>query len=71
MQMAIIANCLERCFQAKDKCILTRTLFRECVNMSICDASPSSLMDSIMSPKMKTTKGEGIGARSLARSTLG
>jgi hypothetical protein len=24
-----------------------------------------------MNPKVKTTKGEGVGARSLARSTLG
>jgi len=34
---------------------------------------PSSLMDSIVSPKVKTTegKGEGVGARSLVRNTLG
>jgi hypothetical protein len=37
----------------------------------IVDAPPSSLMDSIVSPKVKTTKGEGVGARSLARNTLG
>ncbi len=36
----------------------------------IVDAPPSSLMDSIVSPKVKTTKGEGVGARSLARNTL-
>jgi hypothetical protein len=36
-----------------------------------CDTPPSSLMDSIVSPKVKTTKGKGVGARSLARSTLG
>jgi len=36
-----------------------------------CDALASSLMDSITSPKMKTTEGEGIGARSLTRNTLG
>jgi hypothetical protein len=28
-------------------------------------------MDSIASLKMKTTEGKGVGARSLARSTLG
>jgi len=28
-------------------------------------------MDSTASPKVKTTKGEGVGARSLAHSTLG
>ncbi len=28
-------------------------------------------MDSIVSPKVKTTEGEGVGPRSLARSTLG
>jgi len=28
-------------------------------------------MDSAASPKKKITKGEGVGARSLARSTLG
>jgi hypothetical protein len=34
------------------------------------DALPSSLMDSTVSPKVKTTKGEGIGVRSLAHNTL-
>jgi hypothetical protein len=34
-----------------------------------CDTPPSSVMDSIVSPKMKTTEGEGIGARSLAYNT--
>jgi hypothetical protein len=34
-------------------------------------APPSSLMDSTMSPKVKTMEGEGIGARSLAHNTLG
>jgi len=34
------------------------------------DASPSSLMDSIASPKVETTEGEGIRACSSARSTL-
>ncbi len=33
------------------------------------EAPPSFLMDSIASPKLKTTEGEGIGARSLVRST--
>jgi len=32
---------------------------------------PSSLMDSNVSRKVKTSKGEGIGAHSLARNTLG
>jgi hypothetical protein len=35
------------------------------------DAPPSSLMDSIASPKVKITKGERVGARSLVRSILG
>ncbi len=35
------------------------------------DAPPSSLMDSTASPKMKTTKEEKIGVRSLARNTQG
>ncbi len=35
------------------------------------DASPSSLMDSIVSPKVKTTEGEIVRARSLARNTSG
>jgi hypothetical protein len=35
------------------------------------EAHPSSLMDSIASPKVKITKGEGIGAHSLAHNTLG
>jgi hypothetical protein len=37
----------------------------------IIDAPPSSLMDSIVSPKMKTSKGERVGVRSLACSILG
>jgi hypothetical protein len=37
----------------------------------IYDAPPTSLMGSIASPKMKTMKGEGIGACSLVRSSLG
>ncbi len=35
------------------------------------DAPLSSLIDSTMSPKVKTTKGEGVGAHSLVRSTSG
>jgi hypothetical protein len=34
------------------------------------DAPPSSLMDSIASPNVKTTEGEGVGARSLDHNTL-
>jgi hypothetical protein len=37
----------------------------------ITDAHQSSLMDSIAGPKMKTTQGKGVGAHSLACSTLG
>ncbi len=35
------------------------------------DAPPNSLKDPDASPKVKTTKDEGIGVRSLARTTLG
>jgi hypothetical protein len=35
------------------------------------DAPPSSLMDSIVSLKVKTTEGEGVGACSLTYNTLG
>jgi hypothetical protein len=35
------------------------------------DTPPNSLMDSIVSPKVKKMEGEGVGARSLAHSTLG
>jgi hypothetical protein len=35
------------------------------------DTPPISLMDSTSSPKVKTEEGEGIGACSLVRSTLG
>jgi hypothetical protein len=34
------------------------------------DKPPSSLMDSITSPKVKTTEGEGVGAHSLVRNIL-
>jgi len=33
------------------------------------DAPPSSLMESIASPKVKIMKGEGVGAHSLAHNT--
>ncbi len=35
------------------------------------DAPPSSLMDPTMSPKVTTTKEEGIGVHSLTRNTSG
>jgi len=35
------------------------------------DAPPSSLMDSIANPKVKTTEGEGVGACSMAHNTFG
>jgi hypothetical protein len=37
----------------------------------LCDAPPSSLMDSTASPKVKKMEGEGVGVRSLAHSTMG
>jgi hypothetical protein len=37
----------------------------------INDAPPSSLMDSIASPKVKTMEEEIVGAHSLAHNTLG
>jgi hypothetical protein len=46
-------------------------IFFGCKMMTNFDAPPSSLMDSTTSLKVKTTKGEGVGAHSLARSTLG
>jgi hypothetical protein len=36
---------------------------------TLIDAPPSSLMDSTASPKVKTTEGKRVGARSLARNT--
>jgi len=38
--------------------------------MGKCDAPPSSLMDSIASPKVKAKKGKGIGACFLVHNTL-
>jgi len=35
------------------------------------NAPPSYLMNSIASPKVKTSEGEGVGAHSLACNTLG
>jgi hypothetical protein len=35
----------------------------------VYDIAPSSLMDLTANPRVKTTKGEGVGVRSLARST--
>jgi len=37
----------------------------------LCDAPPSSLMDSTLSLKVNTVEGEGIGACSLTCNTLG
>ncbi len=38
---------------------------------NLIDAPPNSMMDSTASPKVKTMKGKGVGARSLAHSTSG
>jgi hypothetical protein len=38
--------------------------------VTLFDAPPSSLMDSIASPKMKITKGERVGVCSLVHNTL-
>jgi hypothetical protein len=38
---------------------------------SVIHAPPNSLMDSTTNPKVKTTKGKGVGTHSLARKTLG
>jgi hypothetical protein len=51
----------------KDATLLGQSV-EVCVKRSI-DAPPSSLMDSAVSPKRKTTEGKGIGARSLACNT--
>jgi hypothetical protein len=37
----------------------------------VFDAPPYSLINSIVNPKVKITKGEGVGAHSLGRSILG
>jgi len=37
----------------------------------IFDAPPNSLMDSTMSPNVKTLEGKGVGAHSLTRSISG
>ncbi len=41
------------------------------LDLTYFDAPPSSLMDSIVSPKVKIVEGEGVGARSQACNTLG
>ncbi len=41
-----------------------------CLIIFIDDAPPSSLIDSTMSPKVKTMEGKGVGVRPLARSIL-
>ncbi len=41
------------------------------LSMHVYDPPSSSLMDSTLNPKMKTTKGEGVGVRSLAQNTSG
>jgi hypothetical protein len=41
------------------------------VTMVVFYAPPSSLIDSTVSPKVKTTEGEKVGVRSLVCSTLG
>jgi hypothetical protein len=40
-------------------------------NMELTDTPPSFLRDLIANPKAKTSKGEGVGVRSLACNTLG
>jgi len=39
------------------------------VNKNPSDAPPNSLIDSIGSPRVKTTKGEGVGVCSLVHNT--
>ncbi len=46
-------------------------VFLTTISLTINDAPLSSLMDSIVSPKVKTSKGKGIGAHSLAYNTSG
>ncbi len=55
----------------KEKTILMHRILKLGHNTNDTDTPPNSLMDSIASLKVKTTKGEGVGARSLAHSTLG
>jgi len=43
---------------------------RGVMQLALHDTPPSSLMDSTMNPKVKTTEGE-VGVCSLAHSTLG
>jgi hypothetical protein len=55
------------------KFILTQNFPKAILSLGsmISNAPSSSSMDSIVNPKVKTTKGKGVGERSLARSTLG
>ncbi len=39
--------------------------------IGLCDTPPSSLIDSIMSPKVMTTEGKGVGARLLGLQHFG
>jgi hypothetical protein len=56
---------------AFDICNIIVSLNHHLGNLSSIDAPPSSLMDSIASPKMKIVEGEGIGVRSLVRNPSG
>jgi len=40
-------------------------------SLSSNDTPPNSWIDLIVNPKLKTTKGQGVGAHSLVRNTLG
>ncbi len=53
------------------KALRNNRLPRVIIKKDSIDAPPSSLMESTASPKVKTTEGEGVGARSLACNTLG
>ncbi len=62
-------NSLFKLFHTEKKDLFPILKFGFCVPKF--DTPPSSLMDSTRSPKVKTSKEEGVGVRSLARSTLG
>jgi len=51
----------------------TKTYLKRIKNekVMVLNAPPSSLMDSITSPKVKITKGKGVGVCSLAHNTSG
>jgi len=55
----------------KERTILMHRILKLGHNTNDTNTPPDSLMNSIASLKVKTTKGEGVGARFLARSTLG